>query len=510
MQESTPHRRTGRILPVSLISEGRPCVVVGAGAIARRKIGHLLDAGAAVTVVSPDVPDELVGLRDEHALSIKQRAFAPDDVKSAFVVFAATNDAAANAAVVDACRAQKVLCCAVDANWRDGDFVTPATVRKGPLSVAVSTSGQSCRRSRMIKESLGRHLDKVDQADLLVIGTSHNVLRLSEREPYHLVGDQLAAMGQMLMQVWGIHECMILNTCNRIELHIVAADDPDTHRVVERLMGFHSLDQSGYYVKKGMEAFRHSAMLLAGLLSQTPGENHIVAQVKEAVADAVDSGWAAGMMQGWLSSALHVAKHIRAETQPLLRDFEIEDLCLDYLAAETAVLEEDTLMILGTGIVGEGVLKRFLERSPEGQCIWCYHRQKPTLPDGSEPRVRICDFNALRDELAHASTIVCATASPGHILHLGHAPFLDQESQVTIVDLAMPRNVAPDLDGVSASIHVADLDDLKHWYRREGADMTEIMERSVRTATDHRDMYDKLTSSFQGRNTVESTGEASD
>jgi len=275
-------------------------------------------------------------------------------------------------------------------------------------------------------------------------------------------------------------------------------------------MGFHALDQSGYYVKKGMAAFRHSAMLLAGLLSQTPGENHIVAQVKEAVAGAVDSGWAAGMMQGWLSSALHVAKHIRTETQPLLRDFEIEDLCLDYLDSETTTLEGETLMILGTGIVGEGVLRRFLERSPKGRCIWCYHRQRPTQPDGGESRVHICDFNALRDELAHATTIVCATASPGHILHLGHAPFLDQERQVTIVDLAMPRNVAPELNGVSASIHVVDLDDLKHWYRREGADMTEIMERSVRIATDHRDMYDKLTSSFQGRNALESSGDTSD
>ena len=489
------------VMPISLLLKGKPCLVAGGGRIAFRKVGHLLDAGAVVTVVSPDVVEEIEALRDEGRIHHLARPFQADDLEEASLVFAATNDVDVNSMILTECRQRDVLCCAVDRNWRDGDFVTPATVRKDELTVAVSTAGQSCRRSRMIKESLARHLDKVDSADLIVIGTSHEFLTVDEREPFHLAGRRFEMVGRMLMQVWGVHEFMILNTCNRIEIHAVAADHDETQSLLKHVMGFDRLSPKGYYLKRGMEAFEHSAVLLAGLLSQTPGENHIVAQVKDAVGDAVEQGWAAGMLQGWLSSALHVAKHIRAETQPLLRNFEIEDLCLDYLVAEQPECLESPLLVLGSGVVGAGIVQRFLARAPQGSCIWCYHVNRPELPDDISDRVHLCDFNALRDELSKSASIVCATSSPGHVLHQGHAPFLDQEHEVKIVDLAMPRNIAPELDGITSNIHVVDLDDLKHWYRREAADMSQIMECSRKLTAEHREMYDKLTSSFQGRNT---------
>jgi len=494
------NRNNRPVMPVSLLVHGKPCLVVGGGRIALRKVGHLLDAGARVTVVSPDITDDLQALRDADRIQHAAREFQPGDIESSFLVFAATNEVDVNHAILEACRQRDVLCCAVDRNWRDGDFVTPATVRRDELTVSVSTSGQSCRRSRMIKESLARHLDKVDSADLVIIGTSHEYLTVDEREPFHLAGKRLEMVGRMLMQIWGIHEFMILNTCNRIEIHAVAADHDETHSLLKHVMGFDRLGQKGFYTKRGMEAFGHSATLLAGLLSQTPGENHIVAQVKDAVADAAEQGWAAGMMQGWLSSALHVSKHIRSETQPLLRNFEIEDLCIDYLVAEQPECLESPLLVLGAGVVGAGIVRRFLSRSPQGTCIWCYHVNRPAIPEDIADRVRLCDFNALRDELSKPVSIVCATSSPGHVLHQAHAPFLDQEHDVKIVDLAMPRNVAPELDGITSNVHVVDLDDLKHWYRREAADMSQIMACSQRLAAEHRDMYEKLTSSFQGGN----------
>jgi glutamyl-tRNA reductase len=109
-------------------------------------------------------------------------------------------------------------------------------------------------------------------------------------------------------------------------------------------------------------------------------------------------------------------------------------------------------------------------------------------------------MNEVRDNLASADVVLCATASEGHVLHMGHAPFFDQERCTVVVDLAMPRNVAPELDGVADSIRVLDLDDLKHWYRREKADMARIFEISNNVLEQHRDMYDKLLTSFQGRN----------
>jgi precorrin-2 dehydrogenase/sirohydrochlorin ferrochelatase len=485
------------VFPVGLMAAGRACLVVGGGKIALRKTRLLLDARARVTVVSPELHPELTERIREGMVHYEARAFDPADVRGQFLVFAATNDADVNREILTCCREAGVYGCSIDNSWVDGDFVTPASFRKGELTVSVSTGGKSCRRSKLVKDSLARHVEMVDTAGLIVMGTSHNYLPIREREPFHLTGCRLVETGNMVMQVWGVHEFVILNTCNRIELIAVVTQSHAVEAVLKRIFGLDRLNDDGFYLKRDADAFGHMAVMTAGLLSQTPGENHIVAQVKDAVAEAADHGWAAGMLQQWLSSVLHIAKDIRRETDALLRHHEIEDLCIQYLAAEVPDWASQCVLVVGAGVVGAGIVKSLVG---QGRAVtWCYHRNKPELSGEANGSVKLCGMNALRDEIASAGVIVCATSSEGHVLHMGHAPFFDQERRTVVVDLAMPRNVAPALNGIADSIRVVDLDDLKHWYRREVADMARIFEVSKAVIDEHRDMYDKLIQSFQGR-----------
>lgn len=494
------HQQQMRVMPVSLLVEGRPCVVVGTGRVAQRKINHLLDSGAQVSVISPDPPEAVQVLASDEQLVLHARRFQETDVEEAFLVFAATNDADVNAAIRVACKKHAALCCAVDAGWREGDFVTPAIVRRDSLSVAISTSGQSCRRSRLVKESLARHLDNVDHAELFIVGTSHNHLSVGEREPFHLSGAALDATSRMLMQIWGVHEFAIINTCNRVELHVVASDHAETRDVLRRLLRLDQLPGSAYYVYSQEAAMAHSARLLAGLLSQTPGENHIVAQVKDAIELATERGWAAGMLQGWLSTALHLSKHIRQVTQPLLRSFEIESLCLDFLSTESNVLDRQKVVVAGTGVIGRGLVECLLKAAPGLAIAWCYHQNIPEVPSSWSDRVTLIPLSELPTCLPDAAAVVCATASPEHLLGPEQAPLFSGSEDVVLVDLSVPRNIDPALANSARNVRVHDLDDLKHWYRRTAADMEEIMQRADTIVAEHRDMYDRLTSSFQGRN----------
>ncbi|MFW6367221.1 MAG: hypothetical protein ACOC0L_00995, partial [bacterium] len=248
----------------------------------------------------------------------------------------------------------------------------------------------------------------------------------------------------------------------------------------------------------GYDTFAHLNFLTAGLLSQTPGEKHIVSQVKEAVEDAIERGWAGAMIQQWHDAALHVSKHIRNETRDILHHREIQDLCLMYLDYEYPDWRERRVMVIGAGIVGAGVVERLTER---GQSLdWCYHRRAPDAPTKNPEFARMCTMNELRDKLSQADVVICAAGGGNPVIHTGHAPFFDQESNTLLVDLAMPRNVAPEVNALSANLQVVDLDDLKHWYRREMADMARIFECSNHTVASHRDMYDKLINTFQGGN----------
>ena len=484
------HAKAETVFPVCLMLRDRPCLVVGGGRVAVHKARLLLDGYAKVTVVSPSVSAEIVQWVKEGRVHHVCREYEDSDLDGMFLVFAVTDNPTVNRRIIERCREHVNLCCAADGNWTSGDFVTPAVFHQDGLTVAVSTGGQSCRRSRMVKDNLSRHVSLMQTADLLVMGTSHLQLAVSEREPFHLIGQRLERAGQMLSQVWGIHEFILLNTCNRVEVHAVVSRQADVVPLLARILRLDRLESQRYYIKRGIEAFEHVAVLTAGMLSQTPGENHIVAQVKEALAHGVQAGWARGMMQEWVAAALHVSKDIRNVATPLLRTSEIEDVCLDYVRAEHPELEDGGILVLGSGMIGLGIARRLAERGRRVDL--CYHMHRPELRDAWKNNIRLFTFDDLRDRLAKADLVICATDSPHYVVMAEHAPCFGPTRPILICDLTMPRNVDPALSGLRASLRIADLEDLKHWYRREMADLGKIFELSVKTVSDHMDLYERL------------------
>jgi glutamyl-tRNA reductase len=485
-------------IPVNLFLAGRPCLVVGGGKVALRKIRLLLDAGAEVAVVSPDVCDELGTLIEQGLVTHTVRRFEEHDIQGATLVYAATNSRGANRHVLACCREGHILCCCVDGNWSNGDFSTPAITRHNNLTVSVSSGGNDCRQSKMVKNSLARHLRMIESAHLVVVGTDHHHLTVEEREPFHLSGPRYERAGFMIMQLWGIHEFMILNTCNRVEVIAVVSEETAHNGILRHVMGFTNLKEGKYYLKSGKTAFEHLCLVTAGMLSQTPGENHVTAQMKESLATAKGRGWSGNMIQEWVSTALQVSKAIKHKVSPLLHGCEIEDLCLRYLEAQGKIQQDTTIMVLGAGMVGKGLVRDSLPKA--GKIVWCYHVNKPELPADWGDKVKLCTFNDMKNNITDADVIVSATDAPGHLLHLGHEPFFNQERPVTIIDLGMPRNVDPELDDLSSDVTVVDLDGLKYWYRRELADMTEILAQSRAVIAENQDLYEKIANSFKGGN----------
>jgi len=160
-----PDREARAILPASLLVEGRSCLIVGGGKIAARKAGHLLDAKADVTVVSPALAGELLDMAEKGRVRHLERDFADADVEGQWLVFAATDQEDVNRRVIACCREKGVLCSAVDSNWTDGDLVTPAICRKQGVTVSVSTGGRSCRKARLVKERIARLMDELADAE---------------------------------------------------------------------------------------------------------------------------------------------------------------------------------------------------------------------------------------------------------------------------------------------------------------------------------------------------------
>ena len=143
------------LFPMMIKLGGRRCLVVGGGKVAAAKIRSLLVCGAQVTVVSPEVGNKIRLLAAKGELFWRRRLFSPRDLRGVFLAIAATDSVAINESVFRCCQARKILCNSVD-DPDHCDFFYPAVVRRGPLLIAVSTSG----RSPALAAELRRELDR--------------------------------------------------------------------------------------------------------------------------------------------------------------------------------------------------------------------------------------------------------------------------------------------------------------------------------------------------------------
>ena len=139
--------------PIALDLTGRPCLVVGGGAVAERKVAALVEAGARVTVVSPSLTPALLRLATEAPLRWRPREYAAGDAAGFILVMVATDGRAVNAAVAAECRERGIWVNCADDPARC-DFILPSVLRRGAVIVAVSTGGASPTMARLVREEL--------------------------------------------------------------------------------------------------------------------------------------------------------------------------------------------------------------------------------------------------------------------------------------------------------------------------------------------------------------------
>lgn len=157
----------GHKYPVYLNLTGKLCIVVGGGMVAERKVRSLLECDARVRVISPEVSNALLEAVNSGKIELCLREYSSDDINGAFLVISATDRDNINRQVAEDCFSRNILVNIVD-DPPKCNFIVPAVVRRGALSIAVSTDGKSPVLAQKIRVELARQYGP-EYAELLEI-----------------------------------------------------------------------------------------------------------------------------------------------------------------------------------------------------------------------------------------------------------------------------------------------------------------------------------------------------
>lgn len=156
--------------PITLVDLGNtPCVVIGGGEVAARKVAALRQAGARPIVISPALCEPLRRLVDDGEIDAVRRPYQSGDLAGMRLVIAATDDPATNEAVWREAQTAGCLVNIVDDPSRC-NFYAPATVRRGALALTVSTGGNSPLLAGRIRKVLEQQFDAAYEPYLELLG----------------------------------------------------------------------------------------------------------------------------------------------------------------------------------------------------------------------------------------------------------------------------------------------------------------------------------------------------
>ena len=139
--------------PVFFDIADKKCVVVGGGEVASRKVKRLLDCGAKVSVISPELNSELAALKKDNRISHIPSEYDSKGIDGAVLVIGATDDEKTNAAVSQDATARGIPVNIVD-DPQKCDFILPSIVERGDLTIAIGTGGNSPALARHLRQDL--------------------------------------------------------------------------------------------------------------------------------------------------------------------------------------------------------------------------------------------------------------------------------------------------------------------------------------------------------------------
>jgi glutamyl-tRNA reductase len=299
---------------------------------------------------------------------------------------------------------------------------------------------------------------------LAIIGVNHKTAPIALRERIAIGRDELPAATRALAALPGVAECMIVSTCNRVELVAVVEDSG------AQLNAFFT-NQFGIepqvllphlFERHGKDAVAHLFRMASSLDSMVVGEPQILGQVKEAFAIARAAGAVGSQLDHLLQSAFAAAKKARSETGIGSNSVSIASVAVEMAQKIFGSLQGRTVFLVGAGKMSE-LAARHLVQQGAGAILVSNRTEERARILAGQFNGRVIKFDQLYDAASEADIVISSTGAPLPIFRREHGQaFLHRRRNrpMFFIDIAVPRDVDPEMNKLDG-IFVYDIDDLQ-------------------------------------------------
>lgn len=339
-------------------------------------------------------------------------------------------------------------------------------------------------------------------AECVVIGLSHRTAPVELRERLAVEGDLIALELRRIVEAAQLQECVLISTCNRVEVVAVSQNPTATFEAVaSHLNGRLTPDRVEPYLYRlrGERATRHLFRVASGLEAMVLGEPQILGQVKEAYGYARALGTVGSLLSRCFERAFTVAKRVRTETDIAAGQVSVSSIACQLAEKIFGELQDRRVLLVGAGEMSElaaGTMKA------HGARLYIVNRNTEHAEKLAQKFDGISrPFESLPDEIREADVVISSTASPGFVVSYNLMQNVIKERKrrpLFFIDIAVPRDVDPRVDSLD-NVFLYNIDDLD----KVAASNLELRKREIQAAEA---IVDEAVIQFEKwRNTLELT-----
>ncbi len=301
---------------------------------------------------------------------------------------------------------------------------------------------------------------------LCCLGLSHKTAPVSVREKFSFKGEELERALLKLNSMEGVDECMLLSTCNRVEIYFTTRSSSPFKDLISFLQEFKgaSLDEinSYFYRKVDREAIRHGFFVASSLDSLVVGEPQIVGQFKDAFQTAKELGTVGTVLCRFCETALKVSKRVRTETGISKNAVSISFAAVELARKIFGDLRGIKVAIVGAGEMAELAVKHLITNGASEVFVVnrTLERAKALAEEFGGKPFPLTELSAV---LKMADIVISSTGAPGYVITQDVIkPALDTRGgrPLFLIDIAVPRDIDPEIDSLDG-VYLYDIDDLQ-------------------------------------------------